>query len=44
MAKFAFNMIILFIVPIAKPNNRVKRDRRNAGFGICQRLRAGPLP
>ncbi len=23
---------------------RVKRDRRNAGFGLCQRLRAGPLP
>jgi len=29
---------------VAMPNNRVKRDRRNAGFGLCQRLRAGPLP
>jgi len=29
---------------VAMPNNRVKRDARPAGFGLCRRGAGRPLP
>ena len=34
-----------YLLKVAMPNIRVKRDARDAGFGLCRRPRAGaPYP